>query len=121
MELCESHGKAHAFVLNHAQPGKLTKSSMDFLRQNGSTVIETNKLAKGFVRTSWIESNSRLFMASACSGYKLSLGADGLTNVADICVGTAVGDETYYLNRPRATNDLHGLGAFILMFEQMNK
>ncbi|MFG2616502.1 molybdopterin-dependent oxidoreductase [Streptomyces sp. NPDC048507] len=36
-----------------------------------------NKLAKGFVRTSRIESNSRLCMASAGSGYKLSLGADG--------------------------------------------
>ncbi len=36
-----------------------------------------NKLAKGFVRTAWIESNSRLCMASASSGYKLSLGADG--------------------------------------------
>ncbi|MFD7290343.1 molybdopterin-dependent oxidoreductase [Streptomyces sp. NPDC059863] len=36
-----------------------------------------NKLAKGFVRTRWIESNSRLCMASAGSGYKLSLGADG--------------------------------------------
>ncbi|MFG2290948.1 molybdopterin-dependent oxidoreductase [Streptomyces sp. NPDC048595] len=36
-----------------------------------------NKLAKGFVRTRNIESNSRLCMASAGSGYKLSLGADG--------------------------------------------
>ena len=36
-----------------------------------------NKLAKGFVRTPHIESNSRLCMASAGSGYKLSLGADG--------------------------------------------
>ncbi|WP_225830519.1 bifunctional nitrate reductase/sulfite reductase flavoprotein subunit alpha [Streptomyces sp. NK08204] len=36
-----------------------------------------NKLAKGFVRTNQIESNSRLCMASAGSGYKLSLGADG--------------------------------------------
>ncbi|MFJ9943219.1 molybdopterin-dependent oxidoreductase [Streptomyces erythrochromogenes] len=36
-----------------------------------------NKLAKGFVRTNRIESNSRLCMASAGSGYKLSLGADG--------------------------------------------
>ncbi|WP_322032098.1 bifunctional nitrate reductase/sulfite reductase flavoprotein subunit alpha [Paraburkholderia sp. J76] len=36
-----------------------------------------NKLAKGFVRTNNIESNSRLCMASASSGYKLSLGADG--------------------------------------------
>ncbi|MFF2863742.1 molybdopterin-dependent oxidoreductase [Streptomyces rubiginosohelvolus] len=36
-----------------------------------------NKLAKGFLRTNTIESNSRLCMASAASGYKLSLGADG--------------------------------------------
>ena len=36
-----------------------------------------NKLAKGYVRTQWIESNSRLCMASAGTGYKLSLGADG--------------------------------------------
>ena len=36
-----------------------------------------NKLAKGYVRTQWIESNSRLCMASAGTGYKLSLGSDG--------------------------------------------
>lgn len=36
-----------------------------------------NKLTKGFIGTNHIESNSRLCMASAGSGYKLSLGADG--------------------------------------------
>lgn len=36
-----------------------------------------NKLAKGFIGTNQIESNSRLCMAGASSGYKLSLGADG--------------------------------------------
>lgn len=35
-----------------------------------------NKLAKGFIRTNNIESNSRLCMASAGAGYKLSLGSD---------------------------------------------
>jgi NADPH-dependent sulfite reductase flavoprotein alpha-component len=35
------------------------------------------KLAKGFWRTKWIESNSRLCMASAGTGYKQSLGSDG--------------------------------------------
>ena len=35
-----------------------------------------NKLAKGFIRTNNIESNSRLCMASAGMGYKLSLGSD---------------------------------------------
>ena len=37
----------------------------------------SGKLAKGFLRTNNIDSNSRLCMASAASGYKLSLGADG--------------------------------------------
>lgn len=37
----------------------------------------SNKLAKGFIGTNQIESNSRLCMASAGSGYKLSLGSDG--------------------------------------------
>ncbi|MFJ8539365.1 molybdopterin-dependent oxidoreductase [Streptomyces sp. NPDC093591] len=37
----------------------------------------SNKLAKGYIRTNQIESNSRLCMASAGMGYKLSLGADG--------------------------------------------
>ena len=36
-----------------------------------------NKLAKGFIGTNHIDSNSRLCMSSAASGYQLSLGADG--------------------------------------------
>jgi NADPH-dependent sulfite reductase flavoprotein alpha-component len=36
-----------------------------------------NKLTKGFIGTNQIESNSRLCMAGASSGYKLSFGADG--------------------------------------------
>ena len=41
VELCETHGKLHAFVLNHAPAGmKLTKSSIQFLKQNGSSVID---------------------------------------------------------------------------------
>ena len=35
------------------------------------------KLAKGFLRTTYLESNSRLCMASAGTGFKQSLGADG--------------------------------------------
>ncbi|WP_288337858.1 bifunctional nitrate reductase/sulfite reductase flavoprotein subunit alpha [uncultured Gordonia sp.] len=37
----------------------------------------SNKLAKGFIGTNQIESTSRLCMASAGTGYKQSLGADG--------------------------------------------
>jgi unsaturated rhamnogalacturonyl hydrolase len=50
---------------------------------------------------------------------KISLDADGLTNLTDICIGTNVGDLAFYFARPRATNDLHGLGAFLIMNEQL--
>ena len=41
VELCETHNKPHAFILNHALPGaKLTKSSIAFLKKDGSTVVE---------------------------------------------------------------------------------
>ncbi|GLZ29336.1 hypothetical protein Lesp02_15260 [Lentzea sp. NBRC 105346] len=64
------------------------------------------------------------YRALASSGYqgvlaKVSLGGDGLTNIADISIGTNVGDYSYYVNRTRATNDFHGLGAFLIMNEQL--
>jgi chromosome partitioning protein len=44
VELCESHGKPHAFVFNHAPAGssKLLKSSIDFIRQNGGAVLDAH-------------------------------------------------------------------------------
>ncbi|MFE5814216.1 glycoside hydrolase family 105 protein [Streptomyces sp. NPDC056479] len=50
---------------------------------------------------------------------KISLGPDGRTDLTDISVGTNVGDYAYYAARTRATNDLHGLGAFLIMNEQL--
>jgi unsaturated rhamnogalacturonyl hydrolase len=50
---------------------------------------------------------------------KISTGSDGLTNITDICEGTNVADLNYYLARKRNTNDFHGLGAFLIMNEQM--
>ncbi|HKE56365.1 MAG TPA: glycoside hydrolase family 88 protein [Pyrinomonadaceae bacterium] len=49
---------------------------------------------------------------------KISLGSDGLTNLIDICEGTNVADLSYYFGRKRLTNDLHGLGAFLIMNEK---
>jgi len=70
----ETAGRLRAIVDEHG-PDALA------LYVSGQLTLEAqylaNKLAKGFVRTRHIESNSRLCMASAGSGYKLSLGADG--------------------------------------------
>lgn len=35
--------------------------------------------------------------------------------IGKICVGTGVSDYRYYVNRPTSVNDLHGMGAFLLM------
>ncbi|MGW2718585.1 glycoside hydrolase family 88/105 protein [Streptomyces sp. NPDC001492] len=64
------------------------------------------------------------YAAVARRGYqgvlaKLSTGPDGRTDLADISVGTNVGDYAYYVARTRATNDFHGLGAFLIMNEQL--
>jgi unsaturated rhamnogalacturonyl hydrolase len=53
---------------------------------------------------------------------KITLDPDGMTNIIDICEGTNVADLAYYYARKRATNDFHGLGAFLIMNEKfMNK
>lgn len=67
---------------------------------------------------------AKSFSAVACKGYKgvlsqLSLDAEGEAHIANICEGTNAGDLNYYLQRQRKTDDFHGLGAFLIMNEQM--
>ncbi len=40
---------------------------------------------------------------------------DNTLIMKDICIGTAFGEVEYYFDRPRTENDLHGMGAFLLM------
>ncbi|MFF5207257.1 glycoside hydrolase family 88 protein [Streptosporangium sp. NPDC000396] len=51
---------------------------------------------------------------------RVSLGSDGRTAVTGISEGTNVDDAVgYYFGRARPVNDFHGLGAFLIMNEQM--
>lgn len=64
------------------------------------------------------------YAAVACKGYrgimtKLVANPDGRVSITAICAGTVVGDLPYYLKRPSNTDDIHGVGAFILMAEAM--
>jgi len=52
---------------------------------------------------------------------KIFIGDNGLTYLTDISEGTNVGDLSYYLARHRNVNDLHGLGAFLIMNEQLTE
>ncbi|NUT33302.1 MAG: carbohydrate-binding protein, partial [Hamadaea sp.] len=68
-------------------------------------------VAAGWVSTSYQVNADRGFQGVLD---RISLGPDGRTNLAEISIGTNVGDYTYYINRDRATNDFHGLGAFLI-------
>ncbi len=48
---------------------------------------------------------------------------EGYLVVDYICIGTCIENGTYefYINRPTINNDLHGMGAFILMCAEMEK
>jgi unsaturated rhamnogalacturonyl hydrolase len=64
------------------------------------------------------------YAAMAQKGYrgvltKLSLDKDGMTNLIDISEGTNVGDLAYYFGRKRNANDFHGVGAFLIMNEEL--
>ncbi|MGH9523506.1 MAG: glycoside hydrolase family 88 protein, partial [Terriglobales bacterium] len=66
---------------------------------------------------------SKKYEAVAQKGYrgvmsKVSVGADGLVDIRDICEGTNVDDLAYYYARKRNVNDFHGLGAFLIMNEE---
>ncbi len=41
--------------------------------------------------------------------------------IGNVCIGTEVGGYEYYRDRPVAVNDLHGVGAFLLMCAEMHR
>jgi unsaturated rhamnogalacturonyl hydrolase len=51
---------------------------------------------------------------------RITLDAEGFPHLHGICVGTNVGDLAWYLARTQATDDPHGMGAFLLMSEEWN-
>jgi unsaturated rhamnogalacturonyl hydrolase len=94
-------------------PGNWTETSSSAM----FTYIIDVAVKRGYV--------SRKYHRIAAKGYqgvlsRLTVGSDGLTNLTGICEGTNVGDLNFYLKRKRNTNDLHGLGAFLIMNEEWN-
>ena len=65
------------------------------------------------------------FFVKAKKGYQAvirSLRFEGEDiQIGNVCIGTGVGDYAHYCNRPISINDLHGVGAFLLMCTQMQK
>ncbi|MDR1599521.1 MAG: glycoside hydrolase family 88 protein [Oscillospiraceae bacterium] len=105
--------------------------------QDGGSGLWYQVIDKGGGPGNWLESSCTcLFAASLFKAARLGLldapyldqarkAARGVASrlyhddnglvVDNICVGTGVGDYNHYINRPTSRNDLHGVGAFLLM------
>jgi unsaturated rhamnogalacturonyl hydrolase len=123
-----------------AQVSQLTHAYAKY--QDAVTGLWYQVVDKGTTPGNWLETSSsamytytiymavqrkyipKSVMEVVCKGYKgvlsqLSLDESGQAHIANICGGTNVGDLDFYLNRPRNTDDFHGLGAFLIMNEQL--
>lgn len=99
---------------------------------------------KGALRTNWTETSCSAMHALVLgrgakrgwldSGYidkvraaqraveaRVKLQPDNLVGLEGAVAGTSVGDLAYYLARPRPVNDWHGVGAFLLMEEELTR
>jgi unsaturated rhamnogalacturonyl hydrolase len=110
--------------------------------QDKNTGLWWQVVDKGGVSGNWLETSSssmysyamwmgvkrglldKHFRDVAIRGYKgvlskVSVDKDGMANISDICEGTNVADINYYFARKRNENDFHGIGAFLIMNEQL--
>jgi unsaturated rhamnogalacturonyl hydrolase len=125
-----------------AQVSRLASAYVKY--QDSATGLWYQVVDKGNLPENWLETSSSCMYTYTLSraiergyigkryanvskkGYngvltKLSRDGDGFAHIADICEGTNVGDLNFYLARPRSTDDFHGLGAFLIMNEQLRK
>ena len=68
------------------------------------------------VRTGILEDKYLAFARKGLDGviHSLKWAGDDLI-VGGVCIGTGVGSYQYYCDRPTSENDLHGVGAFLIM------
>jgi unsaturated rhamnogalacturonyl hydrolase len=96
-----------------SQPGNWTETSCSSM----FTFFLSRAAQQGYIDAHYATVAQRAYQGVL---QKITLGGDGRTNLTDISVGTNVGDYDYYIDRTRATNDFHGLGAFLIMNEQVD-
>lgn len=126
---------------DHSERKKLEKLTADLLkavcRYQSGDGRWYQVVNKGGQSGNWLENScSCLFTAALCKAVRMGLleetylqharaGYEGVLKtltwsgedleIGDICVGTCVGDYDFYCARPKSVNDLHGVGAFLLM------
>jgi unsaturated rhamnogalacturonyl hydrolase len=134
--------------LYHPGRTELIRLTADLLKavsgyQDDESGLWYQVIDKGGMEGNWLESSCTcLFVGAICKavrngfldkenliiaekGYRgiidrVSYNADGII-IDSICVGTGVGNFDHYCARPRIENDLHGMGAFLLMCAEVSQ
>jgi len=84
-------------------------------RETSCSSLYTYAISKA-IKKGYLHKSFARYIHKAYKGIinSLTFEGDNLI-VSNICVGTCVGDYQFYIDRPTVQNDLHGMGAFILM------
>lgn len=89
--------------------------------ENSCSCLFVAGLAKairlGYLSTEYIEAAKRGYDAVI----KTITFIDSDIQIGNVCVGTNVGDYLHYCNRPTRVNDLHAIGAFLIMCAEIEK
>jgi unsaturated rhamnogalacturonyl hydrolase len=72
------------------------------------------------VARGWLGGRYRALAGNAFQGVMatVALDGEGRARLGGTAIGTSVGDLAYYLARPRQPNNVHGIGAFLLLHER---
>ncbi|MFI1868124.1 glycoside hydrolase family 88 protein [Streptomyces jumonjinensis] len=105
-------GRWFQVVDKGAQSGNWTETSCSSM----FTFALSRSVQRGYIDSRYASVAQRGYQGVLA---KISLDGDNRTQLTDISVGTNVGSYSYYIQRERKTNDFHGLGAFLIMNEQL--
>ena len=89
--------------------------------ETSCTCLFSAAIAKA-VRTGLLEKSNLAYARKGFEGVIDRLKWDGDDLLVDnICIGTGVGNYEHYCKRPTSTNDLHGMGAFLIMCAEIEE
>ena len=135
--LPENHPKYHEM---QRLVKELLEALCKFQSEDGRWYQVVNK---GHVEGNWLENScSCLYVAAICKAVRKGLlpaeylqvakkGYEGIIRslewdgdnllVGNVCIGTGVGNYDFYIHRPTSVNDLHGVGAFLIMCAEVQE
>jgi unsaturated rhamnogalacturonyl hydrolase len=103
----EESGLWYQVVDKGDKPGNWLETSCSSLY----TYAIAKAIKKGLIHKSYGK-----YIHKAYQGIIKSLTFEGENLIlSKVCIGTGVGDYQFYIDRPTVQNDLHGMGAFLLM------